>query len=138
MFVHFFFAIGIINNILLTTIFLLRATNNLLVVGKYGWIYLLLIIPTLYALLLKKPKEDAKRYSIFLLIFLAFLIIETVYDHVLHISFRESWILLIPYLVLYFASNYGFAAMTWKTSKWKGIVMTSLFAIQIFVNILSH
>jgi len=138
MFIYYFFVIGIVNNVLLTIIFLLRETNSLLILDKYGWVYLLLIIPTVYGLFLKKPKEDAKRYSIFLLIFLAFLIIEAVYDYILNVPFRENWILLSPYLVLYFASNYGFAAMTWKTSQKRGIVMMSLFVIQIIVNILSH
>ncbi|GAH17115.1 unnamed protein product, partial [marine sediment metagenome] len=78
--------------------------------------------------------------SIFLGIFLAFLAIEGLYDFVLKIPFRENWNwkLLAPYLILYYAGNYGFVVMVWKTSLMRGVIMLSLVIIQIIINIITH
>jgi hypothetical protein len=138
MFINYYFVLGLVNNVFLSLIFLLVATHNISVVERYGWIYLLLLIPTICAFFLKKPKKDAKRYTVFLGIFIAFLIIEAMYDHVFKISFRENWLLLVPYIILYWGMNYGFAVMVWKTSHRRGIIMIGLFVIQIIVNIFSH
>jgi len=78
------------------------------------------------------------QYSIFLGIFLAYLALEWMYDFVLKIPFRQNWKLLTPYLCLYYAMNYGFVVMVWKTSLLGGIVMLALFIIQIIVNISTH
>ena len=76
------------------------------------------------------------------MIFLAFLLLEWLFDFVLKINFRENWKKnwksLVPYLGLYYATNYGFVVMPWKTSLIWGIIMLCLFIIQIIVNLRSH
>jgi hypothetical protein len=105
---------------------------------RIGWVYLLLAIPAVYGIFLVSQEQKAVQYSIFLGIFLAFLILEGLYDHILKISFRKNWKLLTPYLILYYAMNYGFVVMVWKTSLLRGFIMLSLFIIQIIVNICTH
>ena len=138
MFETYFFALGLANNILLIIVFLLRLTNNLPIVESYGWIYLLLGLPASALLLMKKPQKQAKRFAVFLWIFLMYLVIEGVFEYILKTPFRENWLLLSPYLILYYAMNYGFAVMTWKTSSKKGILITCLFAVQVLLNVFSH
>ena len=83
-------------------------------------------------------EQKAVQYSIFLGIFLAFLALEGLYDYILKIPFRENWKLLTPYLVLYYAMNYGFVVMVWKISLPRGLLMLGLFIIQIIINICTH
>ena len=134
-----FFILGLINNIFLIIIFLIRKESALLsIIAPF---YFLLAIPAFYSLLLVKKKKKSVKYTIFLCIFIAFLIIELVYDYILKINFRESmvWYLLVPYLSLYYSMNYGFVAMTWKYySKKKGVLLLLLLVIQIVINILTH
>jgi len=63
-------------------------------------------------------------------------------DFVLKINFRENfkvnWKYVIPYLCLYYASNYGFVVMPWRTHLSWGILMASLFVIQFVLNLWSH
>ena len=134
----FFFALGLVNNILLIVIFLIRQTHKRTTLQRIGIAYLLLAIPAVYTIFLAVQERKAAQYSIFLGIFLAFLALEGVYDFVLKIPFRQNWRLLTPYLVLYYAMNYGFVVMVWKTSLWGGILMLGLFVIQIIVNIITH
>ena len=135
----FFFALGLVNSILLIFIFLIRK-NRLVLLQRFGWLYLLLAIPAAYGIFLVVYEQKAVQYSVFLVLFLAYLAMEWLYDYVLKVPFRENrnWKLLVPYLVLYYAMNYGFVVMPWKTSLVWGLVMLGLFIIQIIANLRSH
>jgi hypothetical protein len=134
------FLLGLANNLFLIIIFLLRK-KYLSVVEKIGWLYLLLAIPAVYAIYLVYQEQKTVRYTIFLVIFLAFLLIEALYDYVLKIPFRETmnWKQLVPYVVLYISMNYGFVVMVWKyDSATRGLVLLILLVIQLIANIVSH
>jgi len=132
-----FFILGFVNNLFLIFIFLVRK-DKMVLLKRIGWAYLLLAIPAVYGIFLVSQEQKAVQYSIFLGIFLAFLALEGLYDHILKIPFRKNWKLLTPYLVLYYAMNYGFVVMVWKTSLLRGLIMLSLFIIQIIANICTH
>ena len=136
----FYFALGLVNSVFLILIFLIRK-NHLDLLQRIGWTYLLLAIPTIYAIFLVQQEQKSPRYTIFLGIFLAFLAIEALYDWILKIPFRETmdWRLLVPYVALYISSNYGFVLMTWKYySVPYGIILLILLIIQIIANIVTH
>ena len=141
MFEVFFFILGLVNSVFLILIFLIRK-NRLVILQRIGWGYLLLAIPAAYGIFLVVQEQKTVQYAIFLVIFLAFLLLEWLFDFVLKINFRENWKKnwksLVPYLGLYYATNYGFVVMPWKTSLIWGIIMLCLFIIQIIVNLRSH
>jgi hypothetical protein len=135
-----FFILGLLNNICLIIIFIIRK-NNLDLLKKIGGLYFLLAIPAIYAIFLVQQENKTQRYTIFLVIFLAFLVIEFLYDWILKLPFRETmdWKLLVPYVALYISMNYGFVVMVWKyDSVIGGVIMLGLFVIQIIANIISH
>jgi len=135
-----FFILGLVNNLFLILIFLIRK-GHLGLVEKFGWIYFLLAIPAIYAIVLVEQEGKSQRYTIFLVIFLAFLVIEALYDWILKIPFRETmdWKLLIPYVTLYMSMNYGFVVMVWKYhTVTGGVIMFVLFLMQIVSNIVTH
>lgn len=134
---NIYFILGLINNIFLILIFILRK-NHLSFLKSYGWIYLLLAAPAIYLIFIIQKNQKALRYTIFLIIFLTFLFLEGLFDFILKVSFRSNWKMLVPYLILYYAMNYGFIVMTWKVSLPKGIVILVLFIVQIIVNFMSH
>jgi hypothetical protein len=136
----FFFALGLVNNVLLIFIFLVRK-NHLDLLQSIGWSYLLLAIPAIYAIFLVQKEKKTPRYTIFLVIFLAFLAIEGLYDWLLKIPFRETmdWRLLVPYVALYVSMSYGFVVMSWKYYSSKaGIILLGLSIVQIIANISTH
>ena len=137
----FSFVLGIVNSILLIFIFLIRK-NRLELVKRVGWIYLLLAIPAAYGIFLVVHEQKTVRYLIFLGIFLAFLLLEWLFDYVFKVNFRGNlkkyWKWVVPYLGLYYAMNYGFVVMPWKTSLVWGLIMLGLFIIQIIANLRSH
>jgi hypothetical protein len=136
----FFFTLGLVNNVFLIFIFLIRK-NRLALLQRIGWVYFLLAIPAIYAVFLVQQEQKTPRYTIFLGIFLAFLAIEALYDWILKIPFREKmdWKQLVPYVALYISMNYGFVVMVWKYySVIGGIILLSLFIVQIIANIVTH
>jgi len=137
----FFFILGIVNNAFLILIFLIRK-NRLALLQRIGRVYLLLAIPAIYGIFLVVQEQKTAQYGIFLGIFLAFILLEWLFDFVLKINFRENWKKnwkwIVPYLSLYYAMNYGFVAMPWRTSLPWGLVMLCLFIIQIITNLRSH
>ena len=135
-----FFALGVVNNLCLLVIFVLRKRRFDLV-HRFGWLYLLLAFPTAFALVLALQQAGAGQYAVFLGIFLAFLILEGLYDWVLKVPFRETmaWRWLVPYVALYLASSYGFIVMVWKyDSVAAGILMLVLTVAQLLANALTH
>jgi hypothetical protein len=141
MFEVYFFVLGLANSLFLTSIFVLRK-KRLDIIAKVGWTYLLLAIPAACGLFLAVKEGKAPEYGIFLGIFLAFLLFEWLLDYRLKINFRENigknlkWA--VPYLALYYAMNYGFVIMPWKTSTAWGFIMLALFAVQMLTNLRSH
>ena len=137
----FFFILGIVNSVFLIFIFAIRK-NRLDLVRRIGWSYLLLSIPAAYGVYLVVQEQKAMQYGVFLGIFLVFLLLEWLFDYVFKINFREkwrqNWKWLVPYLGFYYAMNYGFVVMPWKTSLAWGLIMLGLFIIQIVANVRSH
>jgi hypothetical protein len=138
---EFFFILGLVNSVFLIFIFMIRK-NRLTLLQRTGRVYLLLAIPAAYGIFLVQEEQKAVQYSIFLGIFLAFLLLEWLFDFVLKLNFRENWKKnwkwVVPYLCLYYAMNYGFVRMPWKTSVIWGIIMMGIFIIQIIANLRSH
>ncbi len=135
-----FFALGLANNVVLIIIFFLRK-NHFALLQRIGWVYFLLAIPAIYAILIVQQEQKAPQHTVFLGIFLAFLAIEALYDWILKIPFREKmdWKQLVPYVALYISMNYGFVVMVWKFySLIGGIILLGLFVIQIIANIVTH
>ncbi len=136
-----FFILGLINNLYLIFIFLIR--KNMTILQRVGKLYFILAIPAIYGIFLVQQEQQSVRYSIFLGIFLAFLALEYLYDYVWKIPFRENmkkyWKQVTPYLFLYYAMNYGFVIMTWRYySQMGGAIMLGLLIIQIIVNLRTH
>ena len=137
MFESLFLVIGLLNNTILTAVFILR-NKRMDILERFGWLYLLLSIPTLYAIILVVQQQKPREYLIFLVIFMAFLALEGLYDHVLKIPFRQNWRYVVPYLMLYYAAGYGFVVMVWKDSPTWAIAMLALTIIQLATNVLTH
>jgi hypothetical protein len=137
----FFFILGLVNSVFLIFVFLIRK-NRMDLLQRIGRLYFLLAIPAIYGIFLVIQEQKTVRYLIFLCIFLTFLLFEWLLDYVLKINFRENlkkhWKWAVPYLCLYYAMNYGFVVMPWKTSLAWGLIMLGLFIIQIIANLGSH
>ena len=137
----YFFILGLVNAMMLILIFVIRR-KRVDLLQRFGWIYLLLSIPAVFSIFLATQEYHSIQYIIFLGIFLTYLLLELLLDHVLKLNFRENfkknWIWMVPYLALYYAMNYGFVIMPWKSSVIWGIIMLILFVVQIIANLRSH
>ena len=134
-----FFALGVVNNVALLVVFILRKRRPDLI-RRFGWLYLLLAVPAAAGIVVAQREQAPVQYTIFLAIFLAFLGAEALYDWVLRIPFRENpdWRLLVPYVALYVSSAYGFVVMVWRESVPGGLLMLTLTLTQLAANAATH
>ena len=91
-----------------------------------------------YVMYLVRLEQTAPQYQIFLTLFLAFLVLEGWLDFVAKVNFRADRRILVPYLLLYYAMNYGFVVMVWKDSRLRGALLLALFAVQLIANFITH
>ena len=139
MLVPVFVALGVVNAVALLVVFALR-WRRLDLVERYGWLYLLLVVPAVWAMVLALREGAPWQYLVFLVIYVGFLAIEWLCDWVLRIPFRErsDWRLLVPYVGLYVSSSYGFLVMTWRESVPWGVVILALTLAQFAANAATH
>lgn len=142
MFENYYFILGVVSNILLILIFLMARFSKASMLKRVGISYLALAVPAVYLVFMAQQQGKPVEYSIFLGIFLAFLVLEGLYDFVLKIPFRENfrknWKPLIPFLALYWSMNYGFIIMSGRHSAVQGGIMLGLFIVQLATNLVSH
>jgi len=138
--VTLFYILGLASNLFMIAIYLVRRKRSLLSLRRVGQWYFLLAIPAVAAIVLLRNDDHYARYGIFLGIFLAFLLLEWIYDFKLRFDWRRNWKLLSPYLMLYYAANYGFVVMPLKFSHsaWQGVTMLIVVVAQIAVNLSTH
>jgi hypothetical protein len=134
-----YFALGVVNNVALLVVFVMRK-RRLDLIRRFGWLYLLLAVPAAAGIVVAQREQAPVQYTIFLAIFLAFLAVEALYDWVLGIPFRENpdWRLLVPYVALYVSSAYGFVVMVWRESVPGGLLMLALAVAQFAANAATH
>lgn len=138
MFETYYFILGIFNNVFLIFIFLAVRFSEASRLKAMGMAYLSLAVPAIYCIFIALQLDMPVQYVIFLCIFIAFLLLEGLYEYILKVPFRSNWKLLTPYLMLYWSMNYGFVVMSWKNSALQGGIMLGLFSVQLTANILSH
>ncbi len=138
MYETYYFILGIINNLFLISIFIMVKFSKMSKFKVLGIAYLLLVFPSIYGIIVALQQHKPVQYVIFLSIFIAFLILEGIYDYILKVPFRKNWKLLVPYLTLYWSMNYGFIVMAWKNSLVQGYILLGLFALQLTANLISH
>ncbi|MEX2682376.1 MAG: hypothetical protein Q6373_012315 [Candidatus Sigynarchaeota archaeon] len=127
------------NNIFLIAIFVIRKNPESPLLRKVGKTYLGLFIPAGCAgIVIALVETVDPAYVFFLVMFLAYLGLETLFDYVLKVDFRRNWKLLVPYLVLYYIYNYGFFVMPWKQDLVLGVILLSLFIAQLVTNAITH
>ena len=86
-----FFITGILNSIFLIIIFLIRKENPD-IIRRFGKFYFLLTLPVAVDIFLVFQQNADIRYFVFLVIFLAFLLIEWLYDYKIQTDFRKHWL----------------------------------------------
>ncbi|MFX0101738.1 MAG: hypothetical protein ACFFCS_19390 [Candidatus Hodarchaeota archaeon] len=135
-------ALGLIHNILLITIFFKRKrviNNDYSPLKPIGVSYAILTsFLSVSSLIVAVVFKEDIQTLIFLLIFIGFVALEITLEFILKIDFRNDWRYLVPYLALYYMSNYSAVMLVWERSMPFGILILVLFICQIVVNTWSH
>lgn len=136
-FYHWVTILSFLVNFSFIILFYLRI-SHLNWIENYGIYINLLLIPGIVGLIYGFLEKVEAKILILYSFFFFFMILEFLFDYYLHLDFRGNWLLLTPYLVLYYIMNYSLVVIPWKKSRKRGIILLFLFLVQIGVNLLSH
>lgn len=135
----FFFIMGLYHNVLLSLLFYFSKQKNSIWIKNIGKTYLFGIAPLISIALIWGVIISLELSKLILiLIIIAFVLLEILFDWILKINFRKNWLLLIPYLIFYYSANYAIVIIPWDYNIIYGIILLILMIIQIGINTWSH
>lgn len=133
----FVFIIANLTNLLLTIMFLFRASGKAKVGSAFGWIAVVLGIPLLAAIVLNAL--GARPWWTFVLpgLPVAYDLVEFLFDHALKFDFRHSrW--LGPYLGLYYLALMGMIGYSFTIGKPFGFITLITYFINLAATAYSY
>ena len=120
---------------LLTTVILLARTRGMAQLEyNLGLINLAMIVPVGAVIILNYMNQREWRTTVLPLFFLAFLVLELVFDYVLKLNFRETQ-LLWPYLTLFYISQFTMIGFSFLAKKQYGYVTLVTYFILLLTTL---
>ena len=116
-------------NISTISIFVARLLGKPEIGHWIGIIILFSIIPLFYLLYTAKPLNRAKIYYIWIVLMIAFIIVEFLLDWFPRIDFRTNLQIIIPYVMLFFGATGGMIGVASLAGKRWAIVTVATFLI---------
>ena len=126
------------NNVILILIFTARIYNYPRVEYWLGILFILTIIPLIFILGNSFSMERALIYYIQLILMIIFIIVELLLDYILKINFRNNSEILIPYLILFYASFGGMIGVASRSGKGWTIITIISFLIMTAASLTMH
>ena len=126
------------NNVILILIFTARIYNYPRVEYWLGILFILTIIPFIFILVNSFSMERPVLYYIQLILVIIFIIVELLLDYILKINFRNSSGLVIPYLILFYASFGGMIGVASRSGKGWTIITIISFLIMTASSLIMH
>jgi len=119
-----------INNLILYGIFLSRIYKNPKIEYWLGVIFLLSIVPLVVMFILSFETKREWLYFIHLLLMISFILLEFLLDYFFKIDFRHNQNIVIPYLVLFYASLGGMIGIASHAGKqWTTITVVTFLSM---------
>lgn len=130
--------IAISNNLLLSAIFLARIFRFKKTEYLLGIIFILSAVPLIFILIKSIELNRALLYYIQLILMLCFIVTELILDYLLKIEFRKDSNIVIPYIVLFYASTGGMIGVAGYGGKLWGIIAIFTFLIMVTLSLFMH
>ncbi len=124
--------------VLCDALFVARMAGHPGIQRGFGLFFFALVFPTLYLLVAAVQHRRQATYFLWLVLFLAFLVVEALLDFVLHVPFREVHWQVILYVVLFLGGLGGMvrvarrAGRRWGTVALVGFLSTLALAFAHF------
>jgi hypothetical protein len=126
-----FITSAIIFNIGVSGVYLSSKFDNSVLLGIFGAIVILLLIPFTVSLLGYIKEKTEKKIIISIVIILLYLILEIVLDYILKIQFRDILSLHIIYIIVFYAAAFSMIGVSFNIRKKMGFIVLTTFLILI-------
>jgi hypothetical protein len=106
-----------------------RLMNNPDLGRWFGYLDFLLGIPLIYLLLNSPSQNRSKLYVIQISCMLSWLVLEALLDYIFKLDFRDNMVIVIPYVMLFFAGTGGMVGVASYAGRFWMILSIILFFI---------
>ncbi|MCF8261875.1 MAG: hypothetical protein K9J12_13935 [Melioribacteraceae bacterium] len=130
--------VAIINNLLLIGIFIARIYKKERIEYWLGLIFILTIIPLLIMFINALAANRPFLYFLQLGLIIVFVILELLLDYILKIDFRHDFKIVIPYLILFYASFGGMIGIATYAGKLWSVLAIIGFLVMTAISLLMH
>lgn len=120
---------AIILNISISIIYISTKLDYTHLLRAFGFAVITLIIPFTVTFREYLKKEAEQKIIISNMIILVYLLLELMLDYVLKIPFREIPVIHIPYIILFYASEFSTMYISFNISRKTGFIVTITFCI---------
>ncbi len=127
-----------VNNILLIGIFIARIYKYPKIEYWLGVLFILSIFPLLIMFIKSLEIKKTLIYYIQLLLMVSFIGLELFLDYIFKLDFRQNRCILIPYLILFYASLGGMIGIAGQSGKIWTLVTIITFLVMAAVSMIMH
>jgi len=122
---------AIVFNISVSVLYIATKLENVLLLQVCGAIVLSLIFPFTFTLLGYLKEKAEKKVIISHSVILFYLFLELLLDYILIIPFRETLVIHVPYIILFYAADFSMIGVSFNRNRKMGFVVTLTFWILI-------
>ena len=127
-----------INNILLTFLFATRIYKYPKIEHWLGIIFMLSIIPLILMLIKAFETNRDILYFIQLFLMISFIVVEFLLDYLLKIDFRQNRNIVIPYVIIFYASFGGMIGIASHCGKQWTVITVITFLLMTTASLIMH
>ena len=127
-----------INNIILSGIFLARIYKYPRIEYWLGILFISSIVPIVIMFINAFESKQEWLYFVQLLLMISFIVVEFLFDYFLKIEFRNNQNIIIPYLVLFYASLGGMIGIASQAGKTWAVITIVSFLVVLALSLFMH
>ena len=126
-----FICSAIIFNILVSIVYIATKLDHNVLLRISGVIIISLIFPFTITLLGYLKEKSEKKIIIPNVVILLYLVLELLLDYILKIPFREILAIHVPYIIVFYATQFSMIGVSFNINRKAGFVVTLTFCILI-------
>lgn len=127
-----------VNNLLLISIFIARIYHYHKIEHVLGIVFIVSILPLMWMFLKAIEMSRPFMYFLQLGLMISFIIAELILDYILKLEFRQNRSIVIPYVMLFYASFGGMIGIAGERGKHWMIITIITFLVMVSVSFLMY
>lgn len=133
-----FIASSLLFNALVSAIYVLSKLDQMTLVQIVGVPIIALILPFSYTLYMFLKGSEARKVLVSNSLIIIYLLLELLLDYVFRIPFRESLVMHVPYILVFYAAEFSILGVSFRLNRRMGFVVLASFFVLLGCLVFSY